>query len=435
MTRNPLLSTPVLAGALVLLTSAVPAQQSMTLQECLKAAVARSRNLAARRAEARAAHLNAAATRGERLPRLDVSSSYHYQTHTQEIRISAPVPGTQETTIKFGDADAADAWVAVRAPLYTGGILKARQEAARYQAEAAAYRIRSDSLDLIHTVRRAYFRALGAREYLHMAETHISRLERHVAQIRRALAVGAASDESLVAARARLVETRAQREHAVCALEIAEEQLGDGTGLPGQRVTPSGGLEVSLLRVQRTAVELDRRSALLVLEQRVHGLTAQRKAAEGAFLPQVSAVIAYHYANPGIDPVANEWMQYGTAGLQASWTLWDWDIRSHRVQRAAAARAAIQRQRERMRESLTTAQSNAGRHLDAARNVLDLKEERVQLEQQAVEYVQTRYEQGRATEIEWLDQQDALAEAETAFAQARADLRLAEADWLHASGY
>ncbi|MBD3165824.1 hypothetical protein GF324_04455 [bacterium] len=421
--------------AMFLLFPLAHAQTSMTLERCVEAALQDSPLLEARRAETRAARHGVDAMRGERLPSLSLNGSYQYQSKTQEITITPPVPNAQATTIEFGDGDAVDANLTLRAPLFAGGSLRARQRAALHASEAAGFDVASDSLEVLYQVRRAYFSALGAEENLRTVETLISRLKRHVAQVQTAIDNGVSTPEALVAAKARLVEARAQREQASAIMAVAQQQLGHAIGQPDQRIAPDGRLDQPLPQVERDAVSFNRRPSLQAVDRRLERLDAERRAVEGAFWPMVNAQASYHYADPGIDPVANEWMHYGTAGVQLTWTLWDWNTRSHRSQQVAATSDALLRQRDRITESFTAAEANAQRQMEAARRAMELSEERLELETETLRYTRARYEQGRATETEYLDRQDALSEAETALARARVNLRLAEVDVLKARGY
>ena len=70
------------------------------------------------------------------------------------------------------------------------------------------------------------------------------------------------------------------------------------------------------------------------------------RASRGTLLPSLSGNAAWHYAKPGVDVIANDWMDYYTLGLTASWTLWDWQSRAQRVASLRATTRALESRRE-----------------------------------------------------------------------------------------
>jgi outer membrane protein TolC len=59
-----------------------------------------------------------------------------------------------------------------------------------------------------------------------------------------------------------------------------------------------------------------------------------RKLARGNYFPEIGAEARYFYAKPGVNPFANEWMDYATFGMNLQWNLWRWNQDRHRMQTA-----------------------------------------------------------------------------------------------------
>ena len=284
-------------------------------------------------------------------------------------------------------------------------------------------------------VRRAYFRTLGAEAQAAAARIAEARLARHLGDLGEAIQAGAASEEARIQALARLRQSEQVRLQMETAARVERLHLGRLTGLPGTEVFPDGDLRVGLLAEPvPDAATVDGRPELFALEERRRGSENLAAAARGAYLPSVSAQISYHHAKPGVDLIADDWMQYGAAGIVLSWSLWDWGARAQRVRQARVAGRVLEEQRALLHDALQSGLAAARAALDAAREQREKATERVDLERQRLDLVRGRQRNALASESERLDAEDDLAAAEIDLAAATARLRLAETEILYLLG-
>jgi len=59
-----------------------------------------------------------------------------------------------------------------------------------------------------------------------------------------------------------------------------------------------------------------------------------RRLARAPYFPSINAEARYQYAKPGLNQVANQWMDYAFVGVNVQWNLWRWQQDRHRVQQA-----------------------------------------------------------------------------------------------------
>jgi outer membrane protein TolC len=418
----------------------VPARSSdaevdtVDLDQCVRAAVAASSEL--RRAGERWLVAMARADRAQanRLPVVSAQSSYRYASEFSSFDLPLPPP-LPERSIEFGDRHQVDVFLGVETPLFTGGSLAGTARAEEAEVRASRFDLAADSLRLVHDVRATFFEALDAEAQADAAEIARRRLERHLEELEREIAIGTATEEARLQTQARLQELE---QRVIVARERAEVTcltLGRRIGTPGSSIAPRGDLERSLLEgVDPEAGSVDGRPELAALANRSERSERQADAARGALWPSVMAGARVNYGRPGVDPVENDWMTWTSASLQVSWTLWDWGGRRREADAARAAARAVAAERETVRRDLESAWSAAGTHLSAARARLVAAENRLVLERRRLDLVTGRYRRASASESDLLDVHDDLEDAEVSVVSARAAVRIAEVELLYVAG-
>jgi outer membrane protein len=143
----------------------------------------------------------------------------------------------------------------------------------------------------------------------------------------------------------------------------------------------------------------------------------------------------WHYGRPGVDLIADDWMDYGSVAVRLSWTLWDWGVRRRQIQSVRAREMSIRERRSDLENDFLTRRAIAASHLEAASAGQDKAAERVELENRRLELTRQRVHDGHASASALLDSQDDLTLAEVELAASRARLRLAEVELLDAMGY
>jgi outer membrane protein TolC len=127
-----------------------------------------------------------------------------------------------------------------------------------------------------------------------------------------------------------------------------------------------------------------------------------------------------------VDPITNEWMDYGSAQLRLRWTLWDHGLGRLRRSEAAWERRALE---QRLAEAERRQVARLAAVLELRRSeelALDQAARRVQVEERRLELVESRWREGMATEREWLDAADDARQARLEEILGAARLRLAE---------
>lgn len=413
--------------------AALPPAPQWTLEACVRAALNASPRLTETGARAGAAEAAASEARAQRWPHLSLRGGYAYISETMQMPLGKFVPGLP--SIELGTNHSYDVQLGAEVALFTGGALGERIAAREAAARASRHEQRADTLIVLREVRTAFFAALAAEAQARASELAEGRLARHIEDLQQRIAAGASSEEARTQAMARLREAQIRRAEALATARAARLDLGRRSGCPGEEIDPDGRLDRSLLppgfSAETGADPAQDQPALRALAERMTQSRAQVAAARAGYYPTILAQASVHEGRPGVDPIADAWMSYATAGLALEWSVWEWGARANRVEQARAAERAARARHDDLSDHLIQALALARVRWESAREQAHTARERADLERRRLELVKGRYAGGAATETERLDAEDDLAEAETAQAAARARLRLSEVELLY----
>jgi outer membrane protein len=418
---------------LALLTSETAAGGEWTLRRCEEAAVAHS-YLLERSAigidQASAEYRESAAVRSGSV---NTGFNYGYISETMQMTLTSSTPsGPVSRTMNFGDGNSYDASISAQLPLYTGGALRYRSEAAKLGVEAARLSLALDTVQVLYQVRNAYWLASGARTRLDVAGSAVTRLERHVKDLTTALSLGAATEEMIRLVESRLASARASMATARGDYQMALTALGSLVGDAVSELPPIDAGNSNLHQPLSEGIDPTRPEKVLI-GIRLKQAEVYTKVVKAAYLPGLYGSTALHYARPGVDAIANDWTGYFTAGLSLSWNAWDWGARDARTDKARALERILKVQNREIEENLSTAISISIEKVSTSQRALQFTIQKQQAEAARVELIRQRLAHGAATRIELLDAEDDLDIADLEIAGAVIKCRLAETELLRAN--
>jgi outer membrane protein TolC len=419
-----------------------PALQ-LTLEEALSKAVETSHRLAEARARESAAEANVAIRESAERPTVTVSGGYTRTNHV--LPFSVPSPSGIPLLVYPDVPNNYTSRVEMRWPIYTGGRTDALERAARAEADAVGAERETAQADLRLEVTRAYWALITARASLDVLEQGVARSQAHVNDANQRFTAGLVppnevSSAAAQEARSRMlaIEARTQRDVSSAALArligVAPDQPLDPTADLGRPTTafPDRPLDIGpLLDTARTARQ-ERRA----LQQRVTAADAQRDAAAAGRLPTIQFLGGVDYArpNPKIFPRADVAQDSWDVGVGATWSLWDGGRTSAEV---AQARAASQAASERLAEfdsQLSVEVRQRALELESAVAAVAAATSGVTAAADARRVVDERYRAGVIANIEVLDAEYALLQAQLDLTRAQATVRMAEAQLTRALG-
>lgn len=403
---------------------------TLTLQDALGLGLRENLAIALGQAEARMAAAETAEAAAMGRPKLSLGAT----AATGDAPMIWPqVPGVMPGFVTSLPADAVSLNASVMVPVLTGGLFRARLEAAEFEERAAVARAALSLRRAGRDIRAAYHSALGARAELQVAEWELQQQQELLRLSRRQLETGrvarvvvlraeaeaAAAEGRLESMRAEVVEAETELALAMGVSPTSRFAYPPRTDEPPLQATEEEDLATALsdrpdLVAARFAVEAgDRRIAEAVAE----------------FSPQVYAMgMAERMQDPAM--VSGGYQ----VGLGVAFPVYDGGERAARLDRARAAREAAALEVESMEQEATGEVVTARARLAAALRALELAEREVAAAEEGLRIARLRHEAGRGIQLEILDAVAALSRARSARAEAAARTGQARADLLYATG-
>lgn len=343
------------------------------------------------------------------------------------------MPGVEPGFLTSLPPDAVSLNASVMVPLYTGGLFRARLEAAEFEERAAVARAALSLREAGRAIRSAWHMVQGARAELQVAEWELKQQQEFLRLTRRQLEAGRVARVAVLRAEAEAAAVERRLEATRADLAVAETELAVALGVsPTSRFEYPETFEEPPLQAteeEDLATAMSDRPDLVAARFAIQAGDRRIAEAVAEFSPQVYAMgMAERMQDPAM--VSGGYQ----VGLSIAFPLYDGGERAARVDRARASRQAAEIEVE-QREQEATAQVVAARaRLAAATRAVDLAEQEVAAADEGLRIARLRYEAGRGIQLEILDAVAALSRARSARAEAAARAGRARADLLYATG-
>jgi outer membrane protein len=422
---------PALAAAQVAPPAVPPTaapRRVIRLDDALAAARAHQPQLRQAQAEARAADARAAEARGVILPQLNLAASLTRGTSNTAGRTSIPGVSAAPANTWSGQLTASQVLFDYQAinTYRAAGATAAASEATERAAE----------LDVDSGVRAAFFTARAQRDLVRVAQETVTNDEAHLRQVQGFVDVGTQPAIALAQTRAQLAGARLQLIQADNAYATARSQLLQAMGEPGSldfdvaddTLPPVQGEEGPVDPLVDEAIAARPELASLFQQRRSEELT--RSAAQGGYLPALSALATATDSGPRPSDTATNW----TAGLALSWNLFTGGATRARVQEAQANLDSIQAQEDALRLSIRVAVEQAALGVRAALASVTAADDGLVNAREQLRLAEGRFQAGAGSIIELGDAQVAASTAGATRVQAEYNLASARAALLRALG-
>jgi outer membrane protein len=420
-------------------TTANPLVQRLTLDDAIARARANSPRLESFSALTRAASESVRGAQAGRRPDLDIQAAYSRNSNVPELILSSP--GAPPRVIFPNLPSQWRTHVGASLPLYTGGRVQGQVGAAR-EAEGASIADRAAAEnDLVAETHIAYVNVLFARETARVLREAIASYEAHLKDSRAREEMGLAASHEVLAVTVERERAELGRVLADNASAIAAANLLRLVGLPPETEveldpTPAGLLATPEPLEDQVKRASTGRPELEALRARVRSLEATSRVAQSSSRPQAGLQAGFDYSNPNprILPLAGEWKDSWSIGLNVSWKILDGG-------RSSASAAQSQAQADALRAQLRDLESRI--RLDVTTRRLELESalagkavalRGIEAAKDAVRVAKDRYREGVLSSSELLDAETRLLRAELEATQTEAQIQIALANLTRAVG-
>jgi outer membrane protein TolC len=416
--------------------AASPAPSVLTLEEAIFAALQTDGRLAIAAATIDAAAAESRQAGANRMPRIEFG--YMFQRTNNPVFVFGNLLRQGNFTVENFDIEALNnpdpisnftPQISVVQPLWTGGRIARREEAAELAIEAAGLeQARTRQIVIFETV-EAYSGAVLATRHLAVAKEALTTAEAHVELAQRLREGGLVVDSDVLQAQVRASEAREAVVRARSGLAVATsalnfmigEDLATAVTLPEDLDEMEAGtttLEPLVSRALATRPDL---RAATAHEQAV---AKNIEAEEAAFKPEFGL---QGFAESNSDSMfGHQSLNWGVT-VGAKFTIFEGNGRDAVVDKAMAQKRQVQYRAERLRRAIALEVTEAFYDAQAAAERVIQAETAIELARENLRIVENRYREGLSASVEMLEAQTALTRAQTRAVGARRDLMLGHA--------
>jgi outer membrane protein len=410
------LLTPLLSSVFLLIpfTLSYGQTDSLTLDQVIAQAISNHPAVLRAQEDVFAAEARVGQNRSMEYPVVEGSAAYTRLDPAAQITFAG-------RDLKLVPNDNWDFHVGARHSLFDFGRKSTQVELSRSRVQTARDATETVRANLAYTVARAFYSILFLRRAIGVQDEEISALHRHLEVVRHKVAAGTALGYDTLITRVRIAAVENQRTDAENSLDkqllVLRELLDLPTDAP---MNIKGSLELVNVGLNEdslwTAAQMQRTEIRLSGDAENSAKIQQRLAAVSD-RPSLNAFVQYGLMNGypmNLYALQGNWV----GGAQVQIPLYNANRRRFLRQEADAALRAEQEHRQMIDRQIRAEISRAVADIRAALDKLETSKVQIQQAEEAMKLARLRYENGTITNMDLLDAETALTEAELVKEQA-----------------
>jgi len=349
--------------------------------------------------------------RSRSLPQLEATSAYAWDDQS----LLEPFGGQPASQHHWNAA------ILVRQLVYSGGNVQASLDAQQHLEEAALHEMQAVVEEVILEVKTTYYELLLAKNRIEVEEANVQLLEEELADAQSRFESGSTSQFEVLRAEVSLANAKPALIRVRNQLRVAGEELRRVLGYvqePENSLTAlpdvSGSLTYEPFDVElRTAIEHARanRSELRrldnIIQAREHAITV----AHSGYRPEVSLFGGYEARKSSLSDRVGDSVHGWTAGIQASWSIFDSGRTRGKIIQAQSRRTQAQLDRMDAQLAIEVQVRQAYADFLTAQQLVEASRQVVRQAEEALRLARSRYDVGSGTQLDVLESQVDLTDA------------------------
>jgi len=316
-------------------------------------------------------------------------------------------------------------------PLYQGGRDYTGYHMAKVSRNLSGEKLRQSRTDVIYNVVRAYYGAVLADEAVRVADASVAVAMSHVQATEDRYDAGLVSEYDVLRARVQLSNLETAQREASDRRLLANRYLLNLLTLPSDTslaLTDRLSFNLETFNEEESvATAAAKRTELVQLDMGRELADFGVKQARSGDNPVVMFVAAYqYYAQDFTADFSRTWKNQGTLALSVSWPIFDWFATRNKVRQSRVEVYKVERTQELVKKGVELEVRTAYDVFMTAEKTVRSQQDNVELAQRGLDIAQARYEAGLMSNLEVLDAQSALTQAELGYYRALHDYDLAK---------
>ena len=315
-------------------------------------------------------------------------------------------------------------------PVYTGGQLEEGRETARLGLNSADLELEQTLQTVRATATNYYYYVLQCRNQIEVEEEAVSVLQEHLDNVNAQFRVGTVAKSDVLASQVQLAEAQQDLVNAQNNFDNAVADLCNYIGLPADTILrPRDQLTYVKYNINLedcTKYALENSPECAIADYAVKEAESSRRSAKSGYRPTVNASITKNIT--GEREAHNDITDYWTAGLSASWNIFDGGITSSQVHQADAVLTRAKENAASAREAVQVNVQKAFLDLYAAEKNIAVTKIAVERAEEDYKIAQVRYAAGVDTNLAVMDAQEKLTDARSNYYTALYRYNVAKAE-------
>ncbi len=425
------------ALAVLLFIAQSTAQTPLALDEALRLARLNNLQLKKQQQKQKIAEMEVEIKRGQLLPALDISATSSYTDEIAKFDLPFTLPGSA-SQIELGGHDRSDFAIGVRQPLFTGFRLQTQIDLAKTALESEQTRLAFLNQQTAYQVYLLFYQAQSLKKERRIQAASLARLEVQLEQAHSLFRAAQAMAYDTLQVYNQTLQLKIQMDQNQRDQRLVDLQMARLLDLPEVRPITEADLQKPLLfslrldSLKHTATQ--RRPELSGVRLGQRSAQLSRKLAKSSYFPDIGAEAKYHYAKPGLNQVANEWMDYTTIGVSLQWNLWRWQQDRHRVEVAEVEYNRLTIEERELLRSIDYEVERSWENARFADKQIQLAERLLAQQQERYRIISTQQREGVATTNDVIVAEADLTQAELQLQRALIQYYLSQSEIMLATG-
>lgn len=431
----------------IISTSLIKAQESMSmsLDECVTYALENSEQSKITSLEKEIAAAEVRKTIGTGLPQVEINSGMNYNYEIQQSLVdfsnfdpSLP-PGT-EGAIAFGQAYDGNMNLSVRQLIFDGSFFVGLQASRTYQELSSKEHIKTE-IDIVEAVSKAYHTVLINEERVELLQKNYQRIDSLLQDTRALNEAGFAEKIDVDRLRVNANNVKVEFDKLTQYLDISEKMLKFQMGMD-----LNADLELSQSldelspkeSLQEDTFQYSNRIEYSQLQTNEDLVKLDMKNNRVQYLPKLYAQFNYG-ANSAAPDFRNlvqsdRWFSFGAVGLTLTVPVFDGFIKKNRIQQNKLQLQQIEAQMSFLSKNIDLEIQQSQVNLNSNLEGLEVQKQNMELAQEIYNITQTKYTEGVGSNLEVIEADTSLKEAQTNYYNALFDAVIAQIELKKALG-
>ena len=328
-------------------------------------------------------------------------------------------------------------------PVYTGGQLEGAIKAADLGMNASELGLELAKQKVKAGTMAAYYKALQAKNQIKVAEDSVNTLTEHLKNVNAQFTVGTVAKSDVLGTQVQLANAEQNLINANNSYDVAIASLNNIMGVPtGMELNLTDSLGYVAYEIpleECTEYAMLNRPDVLIADYKVAIAKADVEQAKAGYRPSVSLAATKNWQgeNPfGSDEDDQRYAQNNnwTAGVVLSWDIWDNQVTEAKVRQNKAAVMKAEAVAADTRQTGDLEVRTAYLNLKAAEKSINTTKVAVEKAQEDYKIAQVRYSAGVGTNLDVMDAQEKLTQAQTNYYTALYNYNSSKADLDRAMG-